>query len=159
VNIRDEQAHDYDAIRSLLTEAFGGDAEARLVDDLRADGDLTIALVADIEGEIAGYVAMSALQSPPRSLALAPVGVAVARQRQGVGSALIEEALRRARAAGSAMVFVVGEPVYYARFGFTTDASRGFDSPYAGEYFAAIALTEAPGEAAPVVYSRRFAEL
>jgi putative acetyltransferase len=142
-----------------LTEAFGGDGEAKLVDRLRADGDLAIALVADIEGEIAGYVAMSVLKSPPRSLALAPVGVAVARQRQGVGSALIEEAFRRARAAGNSMVFVLGEPDYYARFGFSVDATRGFDSAYAGEHFMAIALTGTPAPAASVIYSQRFAEI
>jgi putative acetyltransferase len=159
VNIRNEQAGDYVAIRRLLTEAFGGESEAKLVDSLRADGDLAIALVADIEGEIAGYVAMSVLKSPPRSLALAPVAVAPARQRQGVGSALIEETLRRARAAEGGMVFVVGDPEYYARFGFRADAARSFDSPYAGEHFMAIALTETPASAAPVFYSRRFAEL
>jgi putative acetyltransferase len=159
VNIRDEQAGDHAAIRRLLTETFGGESEAKLVDSLRADGDLAIALVADIEGEIAGYAAMSALRSPPRSLALAPVAVAPARQRQGVGSALIEETLRRARAAEGCMVFVVGDPEYYARFGFSADAARSFDSTYAGEHFMAIALTERPAPAEPVLYSRRFAEL
>jgi putative acetyltransferase len=57
------------------------------------------------------------------------------------------------------MVFVLGEPEYYARFGFGTGAARGFDSPYAGEYFMAIALTETPVQAVPVIYPRRFAEL
>lgn len=159
MNIRDEQAGDYAAIRRLLTEAFGGEGEAKLVDSLRADGDLAIALVADIDGEIAGYAALSVLKSPPRSLALAPVAVAPARQRQGVGSALIEQTLRRARAVEGRMVFVLGAPNYYARFGFSADAAASFDSPYAGEHFMAIALTETPAPAAPVLYSRRFAEL
>ena len=159
MNIRDERPEDHAAIRRLLTEAFGGEGEAKLVDSLRADGDLAIALVAEIEGEIAGYIAMSPLNSPPRSLALAPVAVAPAWQRQGVGRALIEETLRRARTVEGCMVFVLGDPEYYARFGFSTEAARRFDSPYAGEHFMAIALTETPAPAAPVLYSRRFAEL
>jgi putative acetyltransferase len=56
MNLRDEQVGDYAAIQRMLTEAFGGEGEAKLVDSLRADGDLAIALVADIEGEIAGRV-------------------------------------------------------------------------------------------------------
>ena len=159
MNIRDERLEDHAAIRRLLTEAFGGEGEAKLVGSLRADGDLAIALVAEIEGEIAGYIAMSPLKSPPRSLALAPVAVAPAWQRQGVGRALIEETLRRARTVEGCMVFVLGDPEYYARFGFSTEAARRFDSPYAGEHFMAIALTETPAPAAPVLYSRRFAEL
>ena len=157
--IRDEQARDYDVIRRLLTEAFGGEAEAKLVEGLRCDGELAHALVAEDAGDVVGYVALSFLQSPQRALALAPVAVTPDRQRQGFGSALIEEALRRARAAKFPMVFVLGEPEYYARFGFTTAAARGFASPYAGAYFVALALTDAPNPPAPVVYSCRFAEL
>ena len=41
----------------------------------------------------------------------------------------------------------------------TTAAARGFASPYAGAYFMALALADAPNPPAPVVYSCRFAEL
>jgi putative acetyltransferase len=159
VIIRDEQASDYDEIRRLLTEAFGGEAEAKLVEGLRCDGEIAHALVAEHAGDVVGYVALSFLQSPQGALALAPVAVTPDRRRQGLGSALIDEALRRARAARSPMVFVLGEPEYYARFGFTAGAARGFLSPYAGAYFMALALTDVPNPPAPVVYSRRFAEL
>jgi putative acetyltransferase len=72
---------------------------------------------------------------------------------------LIEESLRRARAVEGCMVGVVGDPEYYARFGFSADAARSFDSTYAGEHFMAITLTGTPAPAAPVLYSRRFTEL
>ena len=159
VTIRDEQAGDREAIRRLLVAAFGGEAEAKLVDALRADGDLAVALVADDESEIVGHVALSPLKSPARALALAPVAVTPSRQRQGIGSALIEGVLRRARTVGCQIVFVVGEPEYYARFGFTTAAAARFECAYAGPYFMALCLSETPVEPAPVVYSDCFAEL
>ena len=157
--IRDEQAGDREAIRRLLVAAFGGGAEAQLVDALRADGDLAVALVAEDEREIAGYVALSPLKSPAGALALAPVAVIPNKQRQGIGSALIEAALRRARDLGCQIVFVVGEPAYYGRFGFTTTAAAGFECVYAGPYFMALNLSQTHVPPAPLVYSGRFAEL
>ena len=46
-------------------------------------------------------------------------------------------ALDRAREGGWAAVFVLGDPAYYGRFGFSADAARGYASPYAGEHFLA----------------------
>ena len=54
VIIRDEQARDYDVIQRLLTEAFGGGAEAKLVEGLRCDGELAHALVAEDAGVAGG---------------------------------------------------------------------------------------------------------
>ena len=159
MNIRHDRAEDIDAIRRLLIAAFGVPAEAKLVDGLREDGDLALALVAEDAGDVVGYVAFSPLKSPARALALAPVAVSPSRQRQGIGSALIQEALRRARDLGCDIIFVVGEPAYYSRFGFAAEAALDFDSAYAGPYFMALCLSETPVEPAPVVYSDRFAAL
>ncbi len=49
---------------------------------------------------------------------LAPLAVAPARQRRGVGSALAREAIRLAEAAGEPLILVLGDVDYYARFGF-----------------------------------------
>src|SRR3546814_3428752 len=38
------------------------------------------------------------------------------------------------------LMFVLGEPGYYGRFGFSAENAEGFDSPYAGPYFMAIEL-------------------
>jgi len=52
--VRGERDGDADAIRALLRAAFGRDAEAALVDRLRADGDAAISLVAK-DGPIVGH--------------------------------------------------------------------------------------------------------
>jgi len=159
VNIRHERAEDFGAIRRLLIVAFGGPAEATLVEGLREDGDLALALVAKDANEVVGYVAFSPLESPERALALAPLAVAPKRQRRGIGAALIAEALRQTRAGGWGAMFVLGDPEYYGRFGFTPEVAAGFDSPYAGPHFMALQLSDVSVRAAPVVYSKRFSAL
>lgn len=159
MNIRNEASQDWDAIRRLLIDAFGGEGEAKLVEALRNDGDLAIALVADEGTGVVGFAALSPLKSPPSAMALAPVAVVPDRQRQGIGTLLIVDALRRARAANCAMVFVLGDANYYGRFGFAPEAARGFASKYAGPHFMALKLTEEPTTPAPVIYSDRFDEL
>src|SRR3546814_4771184 len=54
-----------------------------------------------------------------------PVGVEPALQGQGIGVALIEHTLARAAALGHRLVLLVGDPVYYARFGFRSAAPHG----------------------------------
>lgn len=107
---RTEQAHDRPAIHALVVDAFGRSPEAGLVDSLRDTGDLVISLVAEHQGRLIGHVALSRLKSPKRALALAPVAVAPQRQRRGVGSLLVREALAQARRGGWEIVFVVGDP-------------------------------------------------
>lgn len=159
IKIRTESHEDAEVVRALLDAAFGGSAESALVDKLRASGELVVGLVAEVGGDVTGYVALSVLKSPERALALAPVAVVPGHQRRGIGSTLIEEALRQARTDGWRMIFVLGEPEYYGRFGFTTQAAAGFDCEYAGPYFQALQLTESPSAPAPVVYSSAFADL
>lgn len=57
--IRAASAADHAAIRAVHAAGFPTDAEARLVDALRAAGRLTVSLVAEVEGQIVGHVAFS----------------------------------------------------------------------------------------------------
>lgn len=127
-------------MRALLIEAFGGRAEADLVERLRADGDAAIALVAERAGAIVGHVMFSPMEAPVRALALAPVTVAEGARRQGLASRLINTGLAIARDQRWQMIFVLGEPAYYSRFGFEPSLAAGFASPYAGPYLMALAL-------------------
>ena len=144
LTIRDEAARDHGAIREVLRLAFGGDAEGKLVDDLRETDDVAIALVAERQGRILGHVLFSRLEAPMRALALAPVGVRPECQNQGIGSALIRDGLDRARKEGWSAVFVLGEPAYYRRFGFDVDAAKGYTCPYSGDYFMMLRLGDEP---------------
>ncbi len=136
---REAREHE-DAIRALLVEAFPTSLEADLVDRLRADGDIAAAHVAREAGEVVGYVALSPLAAPMRALGLGPLAVAPRLRRHGIGKSLVTEALEQATNDAWEAVFVLGDPAYYGRFGFSAaDASR-FETPYAGPYFMALAL-------------------
>jgi putative acetyltransferase len=159
--VRPERRSDAPAVRALLTAAFAGTAEADLVERLRADGDLLLALVAE-QADVVGYIAFSRLvvegtgHGDP-AIALAPLAVAPAVQRCGIGTALMRTGLDMFTKAGEALVFVVGDPSYYGRFGFVS--ADGFASPYAGPHFMARALAPDAPTAGVVRYPRAFADL
>lgn len=138
--IRSERPEDMAAIRGVLEAAFPGPEEARLVEELRADGDAAIALVAEAAGVVVGHVMFSPVAGPFRALGLGPVAVAPAHQRSGIGDKLIRQGLAEAAAAGWQGVVVLGEPAYYRRFGFDPALAEGFISPYAGPYLMVLAL-------------------
>ncbi|MBS0295769.1 MAG: N-acetyltransferase [Proteobacteria bacterium] len=131
---RPEQPEDHAAIHATTGAAFrsapySGGNEARIVDALRAAGALTLSLVA-CEGEaVIGHVAFSPVRIGGADLGwfgLGPVSVRPDRQGAGVGSALIREGLDRLRVMGAAGCVVFGEPGYYGRFGFETDAALAY---------------------------------
>ncbi len=157
--IRDETPQDAAAIHALVAAAFGSAGEADLVDGLRAAGDLVISLVAAAGPEIVGHVAFSKMTAPVPALGLAPVAVASAYRRQGVGARLIAAGLDRARHEGWRGVFVLGDPAYYGKFGFDPAIATRFDCAYAGPYLMALALAgDLPGAGA-VAYAPAFAAL
>jgi putative acetyltransferase len=144
IHTRAETSADHFAVRHIHQRAFGRDVEADLVEALRREGSVVLSFVAEEEGQILGHVMFSRMEAPFRALGLAPIAVVPERQGEGIGSLLIKAGLARARAEGWEGVFVVGEPAYYVRFGFDAKPASGFQSPYAGPYFMAIAL-QGPG--------------
>lgn len=164
--IRPAAPEDAAGIRALHEAAFPTRVEADLVEALVREGDAVVSLVATQQGEIVGHVLLSRMTVSGdgralRALGLAPVGVLPGYRGSGVGKSLIEAALGIARATGEEIVFLLGEPDYYRRFGFSADAAAPFASPYAGPYFMALALQ--PGFVAPVAgeaaYARAFSDL
>jgi putative acetyltransferase len=146
-SVRLETTADHAAVRQLLLNAFPTAAEADLVESLRHDGDVVIALVAEDMGRLIGQVVLSRMKAPFRALGLAPVAVEAAQRRRGIGASLIKEALGLAERCGWNAVFVLGEPAYYRRFGFDPRLAAPFDCPYAGPHLMALALG---GKALPV---------
>jgi putative acetyltransferase len=61
---------------------------------------------------------------------LAPLGVLQASQLQGVGSLLVNRGLELLIEQGVDLVFVLGHPAYYPRFGFEPAGRFGFEAPY-----------------------------
>ena len=157
--IRPEAAADRAAVHTLLCAAFATPAEAELVQALSHSGDVMFSLVAEQQGSIVGHVLLSRLAGPFGCLALAPVSVAPERQRQGIGSRLIEAAIAEAQDGGWRAIFVLGDPAYYSRFGFAAEAAAGFTSPYAGQHFMARFLGDDPPAPAPIAHAEAFAAL
>lgn len=156
MHVRPETSHDQPAIRLIVANAFGTLEEARLVDDLRQEGDLAVSLVAVAGEEICGYVALSRMRSPPFALALAPLAVAPARQRQGVGRMLVDAALVAARERAANVVFVLGDPGYYARFGFSHETAALYLSRYAGPNYMAVNLSHRPLKTGIAIHAAAF---
>ena len=145
VTVRDARAEDSDAIRELHVAAFPTAAEADLVERLRSAGDALISLVAIDELRVIGHVLFSRMDVEAddqtlAGMALAPVAVASDYRAMGIGAALIHAGLRVAESRGADIVFVLGDPAYYRRFGFDTKAAAPFASPYAGPHFQALVL-------------------
>jgi putative acetyltransferase len=132
VNLRPEEARDFDAIDAVVEAAFGSPVEAKLVRDIRADAchHPERALVAEQDGEIVGHVMIGSCSlvdgDTTRTIAmLSPLAVRPDRQRDGVGSALVRAAVAIADDAGEPLVILEGSPAYYGRFGFVDARTLG----------------------------------
>ena len=115
---------DHDAIEHLLDLAFGSGRHSKTSYRLRAGNTAVPGLslvVRDkgvgISGSISFWpLAIGAKQSP--AVLLGPLAVHPDRQGLGIGLALMQEGLTRARAQGHGLVLLVGDEPYYARVGF-----------------------------------------
>ncbi|MBI3839236.1 MAG: N-acetyltransferase [Planctomycetia bacterium] len=161
--VRPEGPENVLAIRAVNRAAFGRDDEGKLVDVLRAEGFARLSLVADEEGQVVGHILFSDLGivgqgSTVAALALAPMAVVPSRQRQGIGSALVREGLRRLVDQGQRIVLVVGHRAYYTRFGFSAQLAKKLTSKYAGDSFMALELAAGAleGVTGEVKYARPF---
>ncbi|TML64763.1 MAG: N-acetyltransferase [Actinobacteria bacterium] len=136
MTIRAEGPADVPSIAAVVAAAFGSQAEAHLVARIRASPQFVPewSLVADVEGEIAGHVMISYAtivdgRGERRVAMLSPLAVAPARQRQGIGSALVRSVTALAAAAGEPLVILQGDPAFYGRLGFEPAADYGIAMP------------------------------
>jgi putative acetyltransferase len=124
--IREERRVDVESIRAVNFEAFETSTEADLVDALRGRATPLISLVAEDGANVVGHILFSPVtlesQLGLTLMGLAPMAVVPSRQRQGVGSGLVLEGLKRCRQVNAAGVVVLGHPEYYPRFGFVPAA-------------------------------------
>lgn len=143
IDIRTATDSDRDSIREVHMRAFAKgerDVVAALAVSLLGDQTRpeTISLLAEVQGRVVGHVVFSPVTAATRKnwlgYLLAPLGVVPERQKSGVGKRLIEVGMARLAANHVDVLFVYGDPEYYARYGFSADAAVGFLPPYTLQY-------------------------
>ncbi len=147
MRVRDETPDDAAAIGVLTQAAFANAAhasgtEATIVQALRSRGQLSISLVAEVDRQLLGHVAVSPVALSDGSAGwygLGPISVMPAQQGKGIGSALMQAAIARLEQLQAAGCVVLGDPGYYQRFGFRNFPQLRLPGVPA-EYFMALPL-------------------
>ena len=122
--VRPEQGDDFEAVAVVVEAAFGDPLVAQLVENIRTSDRYVpeLALVAVEEEKVVGHTMLSYAtlvgDEDQEVLQLSPVAVIPARQRDGIGGALIRAGIEGAKARHEPLVVVLGSPLYYQRFGF-----------------------------------------
>lgn len=164
LTVREEQAGDAPAIHALTRAAFAKAArsdgnEHDIVDALRADGDLTLSLVAtNMDEAIIGHIAFSPVEISDGTkgwYAAGPISVMPTRQRTGIGSQIAEAGLARMGEMGAAGIVLLGNPGYYSRFGFLPDPDLVLPG-VPPEYFQVQMLVDGPRPKGTVTYAPGF---
>ena len=149
--VRHETIGDTAAIREVNEQAFGCLEEADLIEALRDRGAITLSLVAVQDARVVGHALFTPAEivaEPSRhaAIALGPMAVLPAYQRQGIGSKLVRYGLEALRNAEHVVVVVLGHPEYYPRFGFAPASRFGIRCQYdvADEAFMLLEFRRGP---------------
>lgn len=170
ISLSDTTPSDHDAIEHLLDLSFGSNRHSKTSYRLR-EGNAAVPglslVVRDpgvvLSGTISFWpLAIGETQSP--ALLLGPLAVHPDRQKLGIGLALMQEGLSRAKEQGHGLVLLVGDEPYYARVGFRRlpDGLISLPGPFdpgrflyleleAGALTRVSGLAQAPGSAALAV--------
>ena len=146
ITIRPEAKKDYKSIISLILRSFSegtdysdGTDVLALVEEIRGSDNYIpeLSFVAECDGEIMGHFMFSHLQLSQTSegnecstdkgdiVMLAPVSVHADYMRKGIGTAMLNMGIEKAKAAGFKGITVEGNYNYYNRFGFMTSSEFG----------------------------------
>ncbi len=132
ITIRDEIAADIPAREALLDRCLGERRTAKSSERLR-EGRLPaegLALTAERDGVVVATVRLWHVEAGGKAaLLLGPLAVAPELQGEGLGRAMMREAIWRAACRGHGAVLLVGDAAYYERFGFSGDLTRDLAMP------------------------------
>ncbi len=148
--IRQETKKDIVDVYNLIKEVFknaehsDGD-EHNLVNRLRKSNAFIpeLSLVAELDKKIVGHILFTKVMvGDSIQLALAPISVDTALQKQGIGSLLIHTGHTIAKNMGFEYVILLGYPRYYSRFGYRPSRDFNIICPFdvPEEYFMAVNL-------------------
>ena len=140
LKIRRSTESDRIAITGIHTSAFGqeqGQEIVELVNGLLNDDTAKplLSLVAETDGMTVGHIlfTVARLQCEDQEISariLAPLAVSSPFQGEGIVGELIREGLKQLAESGVDLVFVLGHPGYYPKFGFHAAGVLGFEAPY-----------------------------
>ncbi|WP_439494465.1 GNAT family N-acetyltransferase [Bosea sp. (in: a-proteobacteria)] len=132
ITIRDEITADIPAREALLDRCLGERRTAKSSERLR-EGRLPaegLALTAERDGVVVATVRLWPVEAGGKAaLLLGPLAVAPELQGEGLGRAMMREAIWRAACRGHGAVLLVGDAAYYERFGFSGDLTRDLAMP------------------------------
>ncbi|OTG68841.1 GNAT family N-acetyltransferase [Acinetobacter sp. ANC 4470] len=145
--IRNESLADYAAISHVIEQAFKDQQysthiEQFIVNTLRDAQQLTISLLAVLNQDVVGHIAISSVSISSGAdgwFGLGPIAVSPEWQQHGIGSTLMNTALKQLKAMGAAGCVVLGDPNFYAQFGFQPINSLILEDVPA-EYFQALSF-------------------
>jgi predicted N-acetyltransferase YhbS len=159
--LRNETEADRGAILAMTAEAFaispatglpaeGEPAEVEVLRQLFECEEYLpeFSIVAELDGEVVGHVISTrGWVAGHQLLGLGPIGVTPRLQRHGIGSAMMQETISRANAAGESGIALLGSTDYYQRFGFVPATSLGVLPPEEvwGDTFQLLPLAVWPG--------------
>jgi len=166
INIRQESSNDHKQVYNIHEQAFGQKEEPEIVERIRKGQFFVpeLSLVAEMENQVVGHILYSKIKincTPEfECLALAPVAVLPAFQKQGIGKQLVRAGLKIAKDLDFEAVIVLGHKEYYPKFGFQKAATWSILCPFEvpDEHFMAIELKAGvlEGKAGTVVYPAEF---
>jgi putative acetyltransferase len=129
-NLIDRPNVERDAIYNVVATAFGGESEAKLVNELRSSGAAVLSLVAEIYDKIVAHIMFSRayIEDIP-VLALAPVATLPEYRHQGIASALIRKGIEESYKNKEVIITVLGNE-FYKKFGFEESSKVEIFCPY-----------------------------
>jgi putative acetyltransferase len=137
MEIRTATDSDLQDVLRIEREAFGYDKEAELVADMLGDPSAKpyLSLLAFADDKAVGHILFSAAhlvntQDKVTMSILAPLAIVPDAQNKGVGGELIKEGLALLSKSNVDLVFVLGHPGYYPRYGFEPAGRLGLEAPY-----------------------------
>ena len=135
--IRNTSDSDINDILRIQKEAFGYDKESNLVNSLLRDESAKplLSLLAIDNGEAVGHILFTKAlitgnDNSVSAMILAPLAILPHAQDKGVGGNLIKEGLQKLSKLKVDLVFVLGHPGYYPRYGFKPAGAFAFEAPY-----------------------------
>ena len=157
--LRPSSPTDETALAELVATAFGRPDEADLTLQLIAAPQWTLSLVAEFRDRLVGQVLLSEIGAPVKAAALAPLSVHTRYRELQIGTRLVREAIEAARQAGFDAMFVLGDNLYYERFGFSSSKADPFRVDWQGPHFMALELKPGAlkGKKGKLVYPSAFA--